>query len=198
MTEDVWIFGYGSLIWRPDFEFVEKYPATVHDKARRFWQGSTDHRGVPGKPGRVVTLETNEGAICWGMAYRIMAADAKSIIGALDYREKGGYTLETVRLTLHMREPVSVKGVVYIGTPENPNYLGPETTKRIAAQVAEANGSSGPNYEYVLSLAEALRDFGAHDPHVFEIESFLIDILRQKNIIHSGELKRKKIPYFTL
>lgn len=185
MSEDIWIFGYGSLVWRPDFKFAEKCPATVNDMVRRFWQGSTDHRGVPGKPGRVVTLETMAGATCWGMAYRIVAANAKPIIDALNFREKGGYRLESVNLTLHMSEPLPVKGMVYIGTPENPNYLGPETTKRIAAQVVDATGPSGPNYEYVLSLAEALREIEAYDPHVFEIENFVIEMLRHKKIIFS-------------
>ncbi len=102
MNEDIWIFGYGSLVWRPDFKFAEKCPATVNGMVRRFWQGSTDHRGIPGKPGRVVTLETKVGATCRGMAYKINAADVNPTIGALNFREKGGYRLETIKLTLHM------------------------------------------------------------------------------------------------
>ena len=133
-------------------------------------------------PGRVVTLEAKEGGMCWGMAYRIVAASAQPIIDALNFREKGGYRLEFVKLILHMGEPLSVMGMVYIGTPENPNYLGPETTKRIAAQVVDSTGPSGPNYEYVLRLAEALRELGAHDPHVFEIENCVREMLRYKKI----------------
>ena len=132
-------------------------------------------------PGRVVTLEAKEGGMCWGMAYRIATANAKPIIDALNFREKGGYQIESVTLTLHMEDPSSVEGMVYIGTPENPNYLGPETTERIAAQVVASGGPSGPNYEYVLRLAEALRDLGAYDRHVFEIERFVKEILLQKN-----------------
>ena len=134
-------------------------------------------------PGRVVTLEAKEGGMCWGMAYRIVAANAKPIIDALNFREKGGYQIESVTLTLHMEDPSSVEGMVYIGTPENPNYLGPEATERIVAQVVTSAGPSGPNYEYVLRLAEALREIGAHDPHVFEIENFVKKILRRKKII---------------
>jgi len=173
MSDDVWVFGYGSLVWRPGFDFAEKRPAIISGWVRRFWQGSTDHRGVPGAPGRVVTLEAANDGTCWGMAYRIAAPNVKSIMAALDYREKGGYSLEAVELKFHAGKPVSVEGLVYIGTPDNPNYLGPETAERIAVQVVASSGPSGPNDEYVLRLAEALRLLGADDPHVFEIEQFV-------------------------
>ncbi len=173
MSKDIWVFGYGSLVWRPDFEFVEKRLAIINGWVRRFWQGSTDHRGVPGAPGRVVTLEADESGTCWGMAYRIAAHNTKPIMDALDYREKGGYSLESVELRFRTGDPAAAEGLVYIGTPNNPNYLGPESAERIAAQVVASTGPSGPNDEYVLRLAEALRRLGADDPHVFEIERFV-------------------------
>ncbi|NKB22073.1 MAG: gamma-glutamylcyclotransferase [Alphaproteobacteria bacterium] len=173
MEKDIWVFGYGSLVWRPDFDFVEKQPATISGWVRRFWQGSTDHRGVPGAPGRVVTLEADQDGTCWGMAYRIAAANVKPIMMALDYREKGGYSLETVQLSFDEGDSAPVDGLVYVGTPDNPNYLGPETAERIAAQVVASTGPSGPNDEYVLRLEEALRALGADDPHVFEIARFV-------------------------
>jgi glutathione-specific gamma-glutamylcyclotransferase len=176
MSDDIWVFGYGSLVWRPDFDYAEKRPATINGWVRRFWQGSTDHRGVPGAPGRVVTLEASEDGACWGMAYRIAAENVKPIMAALDFREKGGYSLETVELKFHTDDLISVEGLVYVGTPDNPNYLGPETAERIAIQVVASTGPSGPNDEYVLRLAEALRELGADDPHVFEIEQFVRDI----------------------
>jgi cation transport regulator ChaC len=71
MREALWIFGYGSLVWRPSFPFAERRGAWIDGFARRFWQGSTDHRGVPGAPGRVVTLEPDARARCFGVAYRV-------------------------------------------------------------------------------------------------------------------------------
>jgi len=183
MNEDVWIFGYGSLIWRPDFPYAERRPASIAGWARRFWQGSTDHRGVPSAPGRVVTLVPRARATCWGMAYRIAAAETYAVMTHLDYREKGGYRIERVGLVFG--DPASgraqagtaaAEGLVYIATPDNPNFLGPAPPAAIARQVRASVGPSGPNDEYVLRLAEALREIGARDAHVFAVERHVRDI----------------------
>jgi len=172
MTVDVWIFGYGSLVWRPDIPYAESRPAAIEGWTRRFWQGSTDHRGVPGAPGRVVTLVEEAGATCWGRAFLVTAADRDAVIDILDYREKGGYSLAEVGLRFAPAGDEAA-GLVYIATPDNPNYLGPAPMPDIAAQVHASHGPSGANIEYVLRLAEALRHIGADDPHVFELERLL-------------------------
>lgn len=177
MTVDVWIFGYGSLVWRPDIPFADSRPAAIEGWARRFWQGSTDHRGVPGAPGRVVTLVESPADLCWGRAFLVTADDREAVIDQLDYREKGGYSLAEVSLRFGGHgadEADEAAGLVYMATPNNPNYLGPAPLADIAAQVRVSHGPSGPNIEYVLRLADALRDIGADDPHVFELERLLL------------------------
>jgi len=172
VSEDpLWIFGYGSLVWRPAFAHAERVPAAVRGWARRFWQGSTDHRGVPGAPGRVVTLVRETRAICWGMAYRVGPDDAEEVLADLDHREKGGYARERVQVELRRPgdAPHRVHALMYLATHENPNYLGPAEIEAIARQVVDAAGPSGPNREYVLRLAEALDELRADDRHVFEV-----------------------------
>lgn len=171
MREALWIFGYGSLVWRPSFPFAERRSAWIDGFARRFWQGSTDHRGVPGAPGRVVTLEPDARARCFGVGYRVDDEAATRTLEDLDHRERGGYVRQ--RLPLYFAEGGVAHGLVYIATPENPNYLGPAPLEAIAAQVACARGPSGPNAEYVLRLAGALRELSAEDDHVFALERLL-------------------------
>ena len=141
--------------------------------SRRFWQGSTDHRGVPGAPGRVVTLVPEPGARCWGAAYRVEAGHREGVLRALDWREKGGYQRRRVELEL-AGSGEAVEATVYLATEHNPNYLGPAPAPELAAQVQGAHGPSGSNLEYVLELARALRVLGADDPHVYELEALLL------------------------
>jgi cation transport regulator ChaC len=168
-SRDLWIFGYGSLIWRPGFDHVEQRPASIRDHARRFWQGSTDHRGVPGAPGRVVTLIPEPDAVCWGVAFRVAAERRSEVLHALDHRERGGF--DRISLDLHFREgrPRSASGLAYVAREDNPNYLGPASMDAIAYQVQRSRGPSGANREYVLRLAEALSDHDLVDEHVFTV-----------------------------
>jgi len=165
-----WLFGYGSLIWRPDFAYLEQRPARLHGWSRRFWQGSHDHRGVPEQPGRVVTLMETVGSYCDGMAYLVDARTAETTFSDLDHREKNGYERHELELSF-IEEPTSVVGLVYVARQDNHAFLGAAPLDEMADQIAACAGPSGRNSDYVFELAAALRRLDFDDPHVFELET---------------------------
>jgi cation transport protein ChaC len=167
----VWLFGYGSLIFKADFPFIERRPASIAGWTRRFWQGSHDHRGTAEAPGRVVTLAPEPGAVCAGMAYLI----TPEVFAHLDHREKNGY----LRLAIEIRfdDGGSEEGLVYIATADNAAFLGEAPERDIARQIAASIGPSGRNRDYLVGLADALRALGKDDQHVFEIERHLADFI---------------------
>jgi len=167
--QSVWLFGYGSLIYKTDFPYLERRPATIRHWERRFWQGSHDHRGTPESPGRVVTLTPSEDAVCHGMAYLI----TPDVFDHLDFREKNGYM--RVATDLNFEDGSRTEGLVYIATEDNHAFLGPASELDIAHHIAGSSGPSGHNIDYLLDLAQALRDLSAHDPHVYAIEEHLAD-----------------------
>jgi cation transport regulator ChaC len=170
--EDVWVFGYGSLIWRPSFPFVERRRAWIRGWTRRLWQGSDDHRGVPGALGRVATLVESPEAKVLGVAYLIAGPEAPSVLTHLDHREKNGYERHEVDLLADDGTSFA-RGLLFIAGAHNPNFLGDAPLDRIVDQVARARGPSGPNTEYVVELARALRELGEPDPHLEEIAGLL-------------------------
>jgi glutathione-specific gamma-glutamylcyclotransferase len=161
----MWIFGYGSLIWKTEFEFEEKVLGYVEGYVRRFWQGSHDHRGTPERPGRVVTLiskaqheelypnEPFENKV-WGTAYKINSDNIEEVRNYLDYREKNGYSLEYVRFW--SIDHCSFNALLYIASPNNEAFLGPKPPNEIVNHILTSAGPSGPGYEYLFHLILAL------------------------------------------
>ena len=167
----LWIFGYGSLLFRPGFAFEERRPARIQGFTRRLDQGSPDHRGTPERLGRVATLARAADAWVGGAVYRVAESEEARVLAQLDHREQGGYKRLTVAAF-----PIdggdaaaAITATMWIATPDNPYHLGPASLEIMIAQIRAATGPSGANVEYVLRLAEALRTMEILDPHVDEI-----------------------------
>jgi len=173
----VWIFGYGSLIWRPAMAYAVRRAGRIDGWARRFWQASTDHRGTLEAPGRVLTLIEAADTV-WGAAYAIDRAEWPAIEAALEVREQQGYARSTVDLGLAAGERAgdvveTVTGLLYHATPANPYFIGPEPLAATAEIVRRSHGPSGSNLDYVLELERALAAMGAADPEVTALAGLL-------------------------
>uniref|UniRef100_A0A452H7J6 Gamma-glutamylcyclotransferase n=1 Tax=Gopherus agassizii TaxID=38772 RepID=A0A452H7J6_9SAUR len=174
----LWIFGYGSLVWRPDFEFSSRKVGFIRGYSRRFWQGDTFHRGNEKMPGRVVTLQEDYDACTWGVAYEVCGEQIAASLQYLNMREAvlGGYDTKLVKFHPQDKEAEEpILALVYIATPQNPTYLGPASEEDIAAQIIVSSGRSGHNIEYLLRLADFMRYFcpQVEDEHLFSIEEAL-------------------------
>jgi cation transport regulator ChaC len=153
--------------------YVHARPARLHGYSRRFWQGSHDHRGTPEQPGRVVTLVPETDAHCDGMAYLLEADVVAETFEQLDYREKNGY--ERFAVTLQFAPSETTQGLVYIAPQSNPAFLGDAPLEVIARQILACAGPSGRNIDYLTELARSLRNLDAHDEHVFDLETLVLE-----------------------
>ncbi|KAL4879584.1 ChaC-like protein-domain-containing protein [Aspergillus karnatakaensis] len=187
---DLWVFGYGSLIWKPPPHFDQRVPGYIEGYVRRFWQASTDHRGTPEQPGRVVTViergfwETLDDPLAqtetdtstsrvWGAAYHIPASHAEEVHDYLDVREIDGYSVHYTpfhpvetpssasETTTASSSPITC--MVYIGQPSNPQFLRDAARREpqdVAEVISRGHGQSGKNTEYLYLLEKALEGIG--------------------------------------
>lgn len=171
----LWVFGYGSLIWKSGFKYDERVVGFIKHYRRVFYQGSTDHRGTPEFPGRTVTLVPADGELCWGVAYKVSGEeDEQSALNYLEVREKQYDQKACVDLfTEPMTQTPAIPAVlVYIASADqklNRNYLGPASLEEIARQIVLAEGPSGPNRDYLFQLESALLTIGCKDKHVMDL-----------------------------
>jgi len=181
MNKDLWLFGYGSIIWRTGFPYIERRAARLPGFVRRYWQGSHDHRGTHASPGRVVTLIAEQDGHCDGAAYLIAGENTEEVLDALDYREKNGHERRNVTILLSEGERLPhdsdrlmpISAVTYLAAPDNHAFLGPAPMESIVNQVRRSAGPSGTNLDYAHQLATSVRALGGRDAHIESIADSL-------------------------
>jgi cation transport protein ChaC len=159
-NKDLWVFAYGSLMWRPGFSYLERVPARLIGLHRALCVFSFFHRGTPQRPGLVLGLD--RGGMCRGIAYRVAAATRAETLRYLRSREQVTTVyLETMRqieLEDHMQR--RVRAVCYVVDRSHVQYAGRLTLAESLHHVRQGHGQSGANRDYVLETVRALEALG--------------------------------------
>ncbi|RCS22437.1 gamma-glutamylcyclotransferase [Phyllobacterium salinisoli] len=158
---DFWVFGYGSLMWKPGFAHVETVRARLYGYRRALCIRSHIHRGTPEHPGLVLGLD--RGGSCLGLAFRVPGDLAGEVLAYLRARELVTNVYLERRLPLRLGDGRFVEAVVYVADRDHQQYAGALPAERAAEIVASAYGQSGPNVDYVISTVEHLRKMGIRD-----------------------------------
>lgn len=152
---DLWVFGYGSLMWRPGFDSVENLPALLHGFSRSLCIYSHVYRGTPELPGLVLGL--NNGGICHGQAFRVAADNKVRVLDYLREREQvSGVYLEKY-LPVALVDGRQIEALVYVADPLHVQYAGGLSAQAMASMVAQASGQAGPNCDYVFNTVQHLQ-----------------------------------------
>jgi cation transport protein ChaC len=172
---DLWVFGYGSLMWRPGFDFLEKVPARLIGEHRALCVYSFDHRGTPERPGLVLGLD--RGGACRGIAYRVAASLRGDTIAYLRGREQTTNVyrevMRSVWLNNEPRERVSA--LTYVADRGHVQYAGRLPLAEQLRIVQQGHGRSGNNRDYVLSTVKAIEAEGFRDDPLHQLALMLHD-----------------------
>jgi len=161
MSNELWVFGYGSLMWRPGFPFAERVAATLAGRRRAFCIYSVHHRGTYARPGLVLGLAP--GGSVRGMAYRVAPADWAQVYAYLLEREQPTETYVEARRFVRLADGRRVEALVFLSDIHHPQWAGALSLERQAELIAGATGLSGRNVDYLRDLVEHLEAEGVHD-----------------------------------
>ena len=173
--EDLWVFGYGSLMWRPGFEFLEQVPARLIGEHRALCVYSFDHRGTPEKPGLVLGLD--RGGACRGIAFRVAAKRRDEVIGYLRGREQTTHVYREVMRSVWLEnEPRDrVSALAYVVDRGHVQYAGRLSLQDQLRYVRQGHGRSGNNRDYVLETVRSIEAQGFRDPQLHQLALMLRD-----------------------
>lgn len=174
---DLWVFGYGSLMWNPGFPFRDRVPALVFGYHRALCIASHGHRGTPDHPGLVLGLD--RGGACRGIAFRVARRDVNSTLQMLWAREmrRHGYQARLVRARLLDRQ---VRALAFIADLAHARYAGALTVEETARRIANCHGARGPNLDYLMRTINHLAELGVRDHNLLRVS----DAVRALGTVH--------------
>ncbi|SEW01174.1 cation transport protein ChaC [Aliiroseovarius sediminilitoris] len=161
-TQDLWVFGYGSLMWNPGFDHTEAVVATLPGYHRSFCMRSIHHRGTEDAPGLVLALDEMDGACCQGLAFRACPKSHNKTLAELRERELVSSAYLEKRLKIVLQDGREVEAVTYVIDPDHVQYCQIALDEQ-AQIIARAVGGRGPNTEYLYNTAAHLADLGIED-----------------------------------
>ena len=169
---DIWVFGYGSLMWNPGFPYVDARPAQIFGYHRAFCLYSEYYRGTPEHRGLVLGLDC--GGTCRGRAFRFGAAQAEAAMDYLIKREMFGhevdvYELRWLGIILDDSDEVA-QAACFVVNPAHVHYAGKLSPAEISQIIASASGMSGTNRDYLSNTIAHLDELGIADGSLHEVQ----------------------------
>ncbi len=163
MDTELWVFGYGSLIWDPGFPVTERRIARAHGWHRSFCMRSIHHRGTVDAPGLVLALDRADGAVCDGVAFAVARGAEAATLAGLRERELVSSAYLEVTMSLDTAAG-GIEALAYVIDPDHAQYCGGLALEEQAAIIATAVGGRGANRDYLWSTAAHLAELGIADP----------------------------------
>ncbi|MGE5259758.1 MAG: gamma-glutamylcyclotransferase [Actinomycetota bacterium] len=170
---ELWVFGYGSLMWRPGFDFAEQAPARLMGAHRALCVYSVVHRGTHAEPGLVLGLD--KGGSCRGVAFRVAVGAEEETIAYLRAREQvtDVYREATRPITLLDGSNRGFRALCYLVDPNHAQYAGSLSLEDKLGIVRNGKGQAGGNIEYVLNTVRHLEKVGVHDAELAALAALL-------------------------
>jgi glutathione-specific gamma-glutamylcyclotransferase len=162
----LWVFGYGSLMWQPEFPVAEAAIARLDGWHRSFCMWSIHHRGTPENPGLVLALDRAAGAVCHGLALRAEPGTEAATLAMLRERELVSSAYLETRQRVKLRDGPVIEAVAYVIDPGHVQYTGPLSLEDQARIIAGATGGRGRNCDYLWSTVAHLGALGLPDPEL--------------------------------
>lgn len=180
---DLWIFGYGSLMWSPGFRCSEKSAGRVHGYHRALCVYSHRYRGTPAQPGLVMGL--CRGGSCWGMAFKVTRAQAPRVLENLWHREMGNRVYHARFVRVRIRGGRHVRALAFVADPGHRQFAGDLSIARTAELVAQGCGERGRNVDYLSYTLAHMHELGVSDPHLDQVLLAVLDL-------HGRRQKRRR------
>lgn len=176
MSDALWVFGYGSLIWHPGFQVAEQVVARAPGWHRSFCMRSIHHRGTPERMGLVLALDRATGAHCDGVAFRVTPGAEEATLATLRERELISSAYLEEWLAVRTTDGRAVQALTYVIDPHHLQYCGGLPLAEQARIIAYAVGGRGPNSDYLFATARHLADLGIADADLDRLVTMVREI----------------------